>query len=64
MDELDIIIKNISDMDVPKSRIEGLIDGTKIVHLRWFNRNLGIRNSDHPKYKSTMNLIVKEIKRS
>lgn len=44
-DELDEILE---DMDVPAMRMRD---------MGWLNRNLGVRNGDHPDFKRAMELI-------
>jgi len=45
MKELEEILKT---MDIPTARLKD---------TRWLQRNLGIRNSDHPDFKQAMELI-------
>jgi len=43
----------LDSMDIPETRKED---------LGWLNRNLGIRNSNHPEYEKAMSLI-KELRK-
>jgi hypothetical protein len=45
--------KLLNDMDVPEQRK---------TDFRWLNRNLGIRNSEHPNFRESMNIIQKFLK--
>lgn len=43
-------------MDIPSNRKH-----INLNNLKWLNRNLGIRNSNNPKFEEAMNLIKESI---
>lgn len=48
--------------------LEELIEGMKVPEgrkgdLRWLQRNLGIRNREHPRYHEAIKFIVEELKK-
>ena len=44
----------LNQMDVPELRK----DTTNISNIRWLQRNLAVRNSDHPMFRTTMDMIL------
>jgi len=42
------------DMDVPEIRR----DTSKPENVRWLMRNLGVRNRQHPMFKSVMKVLI------
>ncbi|MBC8436960.1 hypothetical protein H8D85_01405 [bacterium] len=63
MSNFTVLLDMLEEMDVPSERVVGLVDGKKIVHLRWLYRRLKIKNLLHPNYKGAIDLIEKEMKR-
>ena len=47
------------DMDIPESKFD--ID--KIENVRWLQRNISIRNSEHKNFNKAIELIVKLLKK-
>jgi len=46
------------DMDIPLFRR----DVSKLENVQWLLRNLGVRNSDHPKFKISLEVLKKLFK--
>ena len=55
---LELFLKLIEGMDIPKVRIESLYDNNaRQGSLRWFDRNMAVRNSNHKDFQRAKNLL-------
>ncbi len=64
MNNIETLIEILVTMDIPQFRIDGVLMGKKITHLRWLNRNLGVRNKTHQRYDEAIAILTAEIKRA
>jgi len=54
----ELFLKLIEGMNVPEMRIESLHDiNTQRSSLRWLDRNLGVRNSNHKDFQRARNIL-------